>query len=128
MRLADEYESLSDDIVNVLKGLKRMEKSGLKLDEPARKKMRTLHDRVTAYIQKTNEYMKAENPEVLSWATTEGVAITKLMKENRAKHLVRLQNEEVSPYFSLAYTDMLNFYRRMKDHALNIAEVVAGEK
>ena len=28
----------------------------------------------------------------------------------------------------LAYTDMLNFYRRMKDHALNIAEVVAGEK
>ncbi len=128
MRLADEYESLSDYIVNVLKGLKRMEKSGLKLDEQALDKMMVLHDRVAAYIGKMNEYMKAENPEVLSWAATEGTAITKLMKENRAKHLTRLQNEEVSPYFSLAYTDMLNFYRRMKDHALNIAEVVAGEK
>ncbi|HKL22379.1 MAG TPA: hypothetical protein VJ904_11275, partial [Tichowtungia sp.] len=94
----------------------------------ARDKMMDLHDRVAAYIQKMNEYMKAENPEVLSWATTESVAITKLMKDNRAKHLTRLQNEEVSAYFSLAYTDMLNFYRRMKDHALNIAEVVAGEK
>ena len=64
----------------------------------------------------------------MSWATTEGVAIGKLMKENRARHLDRLQQEEVSPLFSLAYTDMLNFYRRMKDHELNIAEVVAGEK
>ena len=54
--------------------------------------------------------------------------VTELMKELRAKHLGRLQKEEVSHYFSLAYTDMLNFYRRMKDHALNIAEVVAGEK
>jgi Na+/phosphate symporter len=50
------------------------------------------------------------------------------MKESRREHFARLQKEEVSPYFSLAYTDMLNFYRRMKDHALNIAEVVAGEK
>lgn len=128
MRLADEYESLSDYIVNVLKGLKRMKKSGLEMDEPALEKMLALHDRVTNYIQKMNEYMKAENPEVLTWANTEGIAITKLMKENRAKHLTRLQNEEVSPYFSLAYTDMLNFYRRMKDHSLNIAEVIGGEK
>jgi phosphate:Na+ symporter len=50
------------------------------------------------------------------------------MKEYRRQHLERLQKEEVSPFFSLAFTDMLNFYRRMKDHALNIAEVVAGEK
>ena len=87
-----------------------------------------LHDRVAAYIAKVNEYMKDENKDHLAWATTEGAAIAELMKESRRQHLERLQKEEVSPYFSLAYTDMLNFYRRMKDHALNIAEVVAGEK
>jgi phosphate:Na+ symporter len=128
MRLADEYESLSDYIVNVLKGLKKMEQSGLKLDGPARTKLLTLHDRVDAYIIKVNQHMRDENAEVMSWAATEGVAIAELMKENRAKHLDRLQKEEVSPLFSLAYTDMLNFYRRMKDHELNIAEVIAGEK
>jgi Na+/phosphate symporter len=42
--------------------------------------------------------------------------------------MICLQKEEVSPLFSLVYMDMLNFYRRMKDHALNIAEVLAGEK
>lgn len=128
MRLADEYESLSDYIVNVLKGLKKMEQSGLKLDDPAREKLLALHDRVDAYIIKINQHMRDENAEVMTWATTEGTAISKRMKATRAKHLARLQNEEVSPFFSLAYTDMLNFYRRMKDHELNIAEVIAGEK
>jgi phosphate:Na+ symporter len=128
IRLADEYESLSDYVVNVLKGAKKMENNGLALDGPALEKLMTLHDRVAAYINKVNRYMKDDSGDLLSWASTEGTAISKLMKDLRAKHLERLQNEEVSPYFSLAYTDILNFYRRMKDHALNIAEVIAGEK
>lgn len=128
IRLADEYESLSDYITNVLKGLKKIEKGNMKLDDAAREKLLSLHDRVAAYIVKVDQFMKDDNPDVIAWANTEGAAIAKLMKQIRAKHLERLQKDEVSPYFSLAYTDMLNYYRRMKDHALNIAEVVNGEK
>ncbi len=128
MRIADEYESLSDYIVNVLKGAKKMEQNKLPLEDPAKAKLLTLHDRVAAYIARIDEAMRNESTCHIDWATTEGAAITEQMKEIRRKHLARLQKEEVSPYFSLAYTDMLNFYRRMKDHALNIAEVVAGEK
>ncbi len=128
MRLADEYESLSDYTANVLKGIKKMEQNNLLLDGPAKDKLLKLHDRVADYVSKVNENMKDDNTDYLTWATTEGTAIGKLMKEIRAEHLARLQKEEVSPYFSLAYTDMLNFYRRTKDHALNIAEVVCGDK
>jgi phosphate:Na+ symporter len=128
MRIADEYESLSDYIINVLKGTKKLEQNQMTLDGPAKEKLLKLHDRVAAYITKVNEYMKDESSDHLAWAITEGAAIAALMKETRRNHLERLQKEEVSPYFSLAYTDQLNFYRRMKDHALNIAEVVAGEK
>jgi len=128
MRIADEYESLSDYIANVLKGIKKMEQNKLQLDGPAKEKLLALHTRVAAYIAKIDGYMKDENTDHLTWATAEGAAIAEMMKDTRRKHLERLQKEEVSPYFSLAYTDMLNFYRRMKDHALNIAEVVSGEK
>jgi phosphate:Na+ symporter len=128
MRIADEYESLSDYVTNVLKGVKKMEQNQMKLDGPAKDKLLELHDRVAAYIAKVNAFMKDESTDQLAWATTEGAAIGELMKASRREHLVRLQKEEVSPLFSLAYIDMLNFYRRMKDHALNIAEVVAGEK
>jgi len=128
MRIADEYESLSDYVVNVVKGLRKMEQNGLALDEPARDKLLRLHDRAAAHIIRVNTSMRAESKDDLAWATSEGAAISELMKEFRRQHLERLQNEEVSPFFSLAFTDMLNYYRRIKDHALNIAEVVAGEK
>ncbi|NNJ70241.1 MAG: Na/Pi cotransporter family protein, partial [Kiritimatiellales bacterium] len=128
MRIADEYESLSDYIINVLKGIKKLHQNKMVLDGPARDKLLTLHDRVATYITRVNEYVKDETSGNLAWATSEGAAIGELMKESRREHLARLQKEEVSPLFSLAYTDMLNFYRRMKDHALNIAEVVAGDK
>jgi phosphate:Na+ symporter len=130
MRIADEYESLSDYAANVLKGIKKLEELGLPLDGPAREKLLALHARVAAYIRKVNGFVKDDSQKqyVLPWAADEGAAIGKLMKEFRRQHLERLQNEEVSPFFSLAFTDILNYYRRMKDHALNIAEVVAGEK
>ncbi|WP_372806423.1 Na/Pi cotransporter family protein [Pontiella sp.] len=129
MRMADEYESLSDYATNVLKGIKKLEDMGHPIDGPARQKLLALNDRVARYIARVNEHVKAENTkDLLSWATAEGAAITVQMKEFRRQHLERLQNEEVSPFFSLAFTDILNYYRRMKDHALNIAEVLAGEK
>jgi len=129
MRIADEYESLSDYAANVLKGIKKLEEQNLPLDGPAREKLVALHTRVSAYIEKVNQYVKTDQKsDIMGWAGTEGNAITALMKEFRRQHLERLQNEEVSPFFSLAFTDILNYYRRMKDHALNIAEVLAGEK
>jgi len=128
MRIADEYESLSDYVANVLKGIKKLEENQMEIEGPAQIKLLALHARVSSYISKVNESMREENPDHLVWAITEGAAIGQLMKDSRRGHLERLQKEEVSPLFSLAYTDMLNFYRRMKDHALNIAEVVAGEK
>ncbi len=129
MRIADEYESISDYAANVLKGIIKLEELGLPLDGPAREKLTALHDRVAAYIVKVNHYVQEEEAQdILTEATSEGVAISALMKEFRRQHLERLQKEEVSPFFSLAFTDILNYYRRMKDHALNIAEVIAGEK
>ncbi|MBL7077003.1 MAG: Na/Pi cotransporter family protein [Kiritimatiellae bacterium] len=128
MRLADEYESLSDYIVNVLKARKKLQDNDMKLDDQARKRLLALHERVTAYIAKVSAYVADESMDALPKAQSEGAAITELMKSSRREHLNRLQNEEVSPFFSLIYTDMLNYYRRMKDHALNIAEVVVGEK
>ena len=128
MRIADEYESISDYAASVLKGIIKLEEMGFPLDGPAREKLMALHDRVAAYTLKVNQYVQEEEQDILSEATSEGVAISALMKDFRRQHLERLQKEEVSPFFSLAFTDILNYYRRTKDHALNIAEVIAGEK
>ena len=65
---------------------------------------------------------------ILKEAQVQGSEITHLMKEYRSHHLNRVEAGEASPLKSLIFTDMLNAYRRIKDHGLNIAEAMAGEK
>jgi phosphate:Na+ symporter len=128
MRMADEYESLSDYLVNVLKGVVKLRNNQLTLAEEGRAELQNLHASVAAYIQLINDAERNDNTDILSRAQTDSETITRQMKEYRRLHLLRLSDGKTSPLHSLVFTDMLNNYRRMKDHALNIAEVVAGEK
>jgi phosphate:Na+ symporter len=75
-----------------------------------------------------NDAERNENKDILGRAQTDSELITHQMKEYRRLHLLRLSESKTSPLHSLVFTDLLNNYRRMKDHALNIAEVIAGEK
>lgn len=128
MRVADEYESLSDYLANVLKGILKIRDNQMSMSAQERKEMIDLHLQVTNYIQFINNAERDENKEILSKAQTEAERITRLMKNYRSQHLIRLGEQKVNALNSLIFTDMLNNYRRMTDHALNIAEVIAGEK
>ena len=128
MRMADEYESLGDYLVNVLKGHIKLRTNQLSYSEEGRQELIDLHQKVADYIKMVNDAERNENMDILGRAQSDSEIITRQMKDYRQQHLVRLSNSKASPLSSLAYTDMLNFYRRMKDHALNIAEVIAGEK
>ena len=128
LRMADEYETLSDYIVNVLKMDRKLRKNNHKLHAEGYKERLDLHNNVCEFLKTISTAVEEENPIVLSKAYSEGERITRLMKSYRRQHLTRLAEEKVTPLTSLIYTDMLNAYRRMKDHALNIAEALAGEK
>jgi phosphate:Na+ symporter len=128
LRMADEYESISDYIVTALKLAIKLKKDGLAISEDELKAILNLHDHVVAYVELVNDAVRGEQREVIAKARTQGDAITHLMKQYRSDHLDRVGSENASPFESLAITDMLNAYRRIKDHALNIAETVSGEK
>ena len=128
LRMADEYESISDYITNILKLNLKMRKSNLRMSEDAKREILDLHDRVSAYINFINESVEKSDTEILRKANTQGAAITHFVKEYRRKHLERIGTEHTSPLKSLIFTDILNSYRRIKDHALNIAETLTGEK
>jgi phosphate:Na+ symporter len=128
IRMADEYESISDYITSILKLNIKLRKEELTISEKNREELLDLHDHVTTYIALINEGVKLNNLDVVSKARTQGDTITHLMKEYRSNHLERVGTDHMSPLESLVTTDILNAYRRIKDHALNIAEVVSGEK
>ena len=98
------------------------------LPDAEKAELLALNDRTTAYVVKIVEAIKSEDPEILRYAQPEGAEVTRMMKECRRHHLERIEADSVNPLISLTYMDLLNRYRHMKDLALNVAEVVGGEK
>jgi len=128
LRMADEYESIGDYITNILKLNLKLLGINQQMSQAGRSEIVELHDRVFEFVSFVNESVREDTNQTLPRAYTEGNAITHFIKESRARHLERVGTEGTSPLKSLIFTDMLNSYRRIKDHALNIAEALAGEK
>lgn len=128
LRIADEYESISDYMTGVFKLKKKVIKAGLLISETGNNELRQLHDAVDTFLQHVNAAVRddsAVSERVQQGLHAEGKAITRLVKTFRASHMRRVEYREVSPLKSLAYTDMLSGYRKIKDHGLNIIETYA---
>lgn len=128
MRMADEYESISDYAAAVLKGLRKLRKNNLQFAPEGVEEFKDINRRVLDYVRQVNVAVHIEDDKAAMPLLPVSAEITHIMKDYRQRHLDRLAAGKVTPLSSLVYTDMLNNYRRIKEHALNIAEVAAGEK
>ncbi|MFC1736948.1 Na/Pi cotransporter family protein [Candidatus Hydrogenedentota bacterium] len=128
LRMADEYESVGDYVANLLKGQLRLVNKGFRLPEKNRDELLQLHDTVCSYVKMINTAYDNQNFDILSKAQTEGNGITHQVRTFRDQHLAGLTEIQIEPVASTVYTDMLNAYRRIKDHMLNVAEALAGAK
>ena len=128
LRMADEYESISDYITNILKLILKMRNTNQRMTKDGMEQIVDLHSQITQYIHFVNRAVREENNEILTSGMTQGKTITHLMKKYRSLHLDRVGTGHATPLLSLIYTDILNAYRRITDHAFNIVEVISGEK
>ena len=129
VRMADEYESISDYIANVLKMLIKLQRNKIEISTKGREEILALHENVTQYLEMITMAGEQDSvsvfmPRVISM----GDEITHLMKDFRRNHLDRLEKENLPPLKTLVFTDILNAYRRMSDHGQNVAEALSGEK
>lgn len=128
LRIADEYESATDYVANILKLHMRLHKAGLSYPPHVLEEILQLHDEVDDYVKLIRKAVEQRNPAVVTKAHTLGDGISHRIRELRNGHLVEVSKEYANPLGTVIYTDMLNAYRRVKDHALNVAEALAGEK
>lgn len=129
LRMADEYESISDYVTTILKMNIKLRKNSLKFSSEGHDEMLALHDQIVEFIRIVNEALETkEHTGLVKSMSVKGDAITHRIKEYRDGHMGRLEKEATAPLTGLVFPDMLNSYRRIKDHAYNIAEVLEGEK
>ncbi len=128
LRMADELESISDYIRSILKFHLKLRDQGHGFDEAHRADLDKLHDDVDAYLRLLIESFKNRNWDVISKSQARASEIKHHAKKLRKKHLEWLSHEKVEPFVNVAYTSTLNSYVRVRDHAVNLAEALAGEK
>jgi phosphate:Na+ symporter len=128
LRLADEYESISDYVDSILRFDGRLRKDGLRFTAKQREEILRLHEEVVGYVDAVNAGYREQNPNVLAKLDAPGKHLKRLIKNIRNDHLDDLSTQSVPPQVSVAFMGTLNSYARVRDHSQNIAEAVAGEK
>ncbi len=132
LRVADEFESVSDEVVSLLKVVKRMRSNEMKLSEKGLKEMLGLHDRCAQFAQTVSDAFrlgKSRAPDVLRHIRVDAQTIRTDIKDIRASQLERLTENAASAESMKIVTlmDMINNYRRMKETCLNIGEAILEE-
>jgi phosphate:Na+ symporter len=127
LRIADEYESISDYISSILKARLRLVDHDLKLGETEMNRLLALHDRVTGYVDLITEGFKHPKARNASRSRSESDAIKHTAKDMRDDHLQSLSNERVDPVLSMSFSTILNGYMKIRAHAKNIAESLEME-
>jgi len=128
LRMADEYESVSDYLAEILERYIRMINEGYTLPPDDHSVIIKLHEAISFYVESVTLAIEKRNPDIILAMYSEGKSIDQRLQELRDNQLTRLLEVNMAPLVSSTYSDMLNAYHRVKDHTLNIAEALAGVK
>jgi phosphate:Na+ symporter len=128
LRMADEYESISDYILNLDRFDRKLRRDDQRFTEEQRQVLSELHNHTAEYVSAINEALVQKNTSVITTSDSMAKRIKSEIKQLRRKHLENLSSGAIPPIVSVAYLATLNAYSRVKDHTQNIAEAVSGEK
>jgi len=128
LRMADEYESISDYITTILKFHLKLNNQGHQFTAGMKTQLAELHAMVSDYVQMVTAGYEQRAVEVITKAKSVGSEINHRVRTLRDDHLQRLTDKKVEPHVNVAFTSTLNSYRRVSDHTLNVAESLAGVK
>lgn len=128
LRMADEYESISDYLQRIGKFRIKLKKQGRTFEEVDNQALLDLLQLVEQQLNHVTSAYKEDNRDVVSDTVHSGEAIKKRVKTLQREHLDYLSKEKVDPYINVSFTSTLNALRRVRDHVINLAEALAGEK
>lgn len=129
IRIADEYESIGDYVVSLVKLILRRKQSEVKFSNKANDEVLAMHDKISEYVAMVSAGLRANAAsDYLMRSHTESNSIKHFYKDLRAEHMARIESGICEPLAGLTYADMMQCYRKILGHAQNIAEAVMGEK
>jgi phosphate:Na+ symporter len=128
LRMADEYESVSDYITDLDEFDRKLRKSGHRFSADQRADLNELNEEILGYVKAINRGLQLGNRDILEEVGPTAKRIRGHIKQVRRRHLEDLSGGRVPPPVNVAMLAALNAYVRVMDHAHNNGEAVSGEK
>lgn len=123
LQISDEYETISDYLLRVAKTLKKMQDNGISLNEQKKISLLKLHKDVETLFQDVNQAYIFKDRDRFLANLKRCETIKQEYKRMRAEHLEQVSENVMPAILSTGYMDILNNYRRIKDHIYNVIEV-----
>ena len=132
LRVADEYESVSDEVAALLKQFIRMRRNAMKLSDRGREDLLGLHDLCRTFAATVSEAFrqgKTHAPDLLAHMRSDAAGISACVKQCRKTQMTRLADHDptIDPLCVVIVLDVINLYRRLKEDCLNIGEAMLDE-
>lgn len=127
LEVSDEYETISDYLMRIAKSIRKIQDSDIQINENSRRTLFDLNEHIEILFREINMSFEKQNKEGFINAITKANEITTKFREARNFHIQNVK-EGCSAVFSTSYMDILNHYRRIRDHIFNIIEIYTREK
>jgi|LSQX01.2.fsa_nt_gb phosphate:Na+ symporter len=124
IKQADEFESVSDHARNVLEAFLKIRNANETLTEEATNEELDLCRKAKTYCDDIMDILAKNDKKRVEWAQKQCAEINETARHYRDRHMERLAVSCTEPVKSLIYSDMLNGFRRVVDHLLNVAETL----
>ena len=124
MRMSDDIETASDYATQVLKLHLRMEEKRVSFDKEHFTGIIELHDKTTKLIEELQVFLEQpiKSDSLLSSIRQHGSHITSLVLYILIMHSSHLYEALYYPLVTTTYTDVLNAYRKIKEHIITATE------
>lgn len=122
LEISDEYETISDYLMRIAKSIRKIQENDIQINDKARKTLFDLNEHTEMLFREVNMSYETKNKEGFIKAISKANEISAEFREARSFHIQNVK-EGCSAVFSTSYMDILNHYRRIRDHIFNIIEV-----
>jgi phosphate:Na+ symporter len=123
-----DIERVGDHCENIIELVEYQQANKVVISETA---MDDLNEMFTLTISTVSEALEAldnKDKEAAMHVVQKEEAIDKMERKLRKQHIIRLSEGQCSAQAGIVYVDIVSNLERIGDHAVNIAEVILGEK
>lgn len=123
LEVCDEYETISDYLMRVTNSLKKLQDNSIDLTDEEKSTLKEFNEDTRELFRNVNTAYALKNREILMKAITKANKITEKYRKAKQIHLQDGGQENPIAMLTTSYMDILNHYRRVRDHIFNIIEV-----